>query len=133
MERLTFKVNGAYYVKDPRHLYDDTWELVQKLGAIEDLLEKYQINDIEELEIMQENKKYKEIEEELGINLITLEKALKEGVYTIHSNGERRIPCLAYNGAVGYILDFMYEQEAQYILSDYGKTWSLDWSELEND
>ena len=72
------------------------------------------------------------IEEKLDIDLITLEKALKEGVYTIHSNGERRIPCLAYNGAVGYILDFKYEQEAQYILSDYGKTWALNKEELEN-
>ena len=80
------------------------------------------------------NKKYKQLEKKLGIDLITLEKALKEGVYTIHSNGERRIPCLAYNGAVGYILDFMYEQEAQYILSDYGKTWWLEKpkEELEN-
>ena len=37
MSRLTYKVNDAYYVKDPRHLYDDTWELVQELGKLEDL------------------------------------------------------------------------------------------------
>lgn len=37
MSRLTMKVNDAYYVKDPRHLYDDTWELVQELGRLEDL------------------------------------------------------------------------------------------------
>ena len=37
MSRLTKKVNDAYYVKDPRHLYDDTWELVQELGKLEDL------------------------------------------------------------------------------------------------
>lgn len=85
------------------------------------------------LEIMQENKKYKEIEEELGIDLITLEKALKYGVYTIHSNGKKIYPCLTYNGAVGYILDFKYEQEAQYILSDYGKTFALTKEELENE
>ena len=87
------------------------------------------------IRLTRKNKKYKQLEKKLGIDLITLGKALKEGVYTIHSNGERRIPCLAYNGAVGYILDFMYEQEAQYILSDYGNTWWLEKpkEELENE
>ena len=33
------------------------------------------------LEIMQENKKYKKLEEELGIDLIILFKALKDGVW----------------------------------------------------
>ena len=74
-----------------------------------------------------------DIEEELGIDLITLFKALEEGIYTIRSNSKRRYPFLTYNGAVGYILDFQYEQEAQYILSDYGKTWALTKEELEED
>lgn len=85
------------------------------------------------IRLTRKNKKYKQLEKKLGIDLITLEKALKEGVYTIHSNGERRTPCLAYNGAVGYILDFIFEQEAQYILSDYGKDWALTKEELKDD
>ena len=116
MERLTKRVcyDGEYMYGSIGIACDDEQYLEKvynKLGRLEDL------------------------EEELGIDLITLEKALKEGVYTIHSNGERRIPCLAYNGAVGYILDFKYEQEAQYILSDYGKTWWLEKpkEELENE
>lgn len=57
MSRLTYKVNDAYYVKDPRHLYDDTWELVQELGRLED------------------------IEDELGCPLDVVFKALKDGIY----------------------------------------------------
>lgn len=72
-----------------------------------------------------------DIEEELGIDLITLFKALKEGIYTIRSNGKKRYPFLTYNGAVGYIFDFMFEQEAEYILSDYGGTWSLTKKDVE--
>ena len=51
MSRLTYKVNDTYYVNEPRHLYDDTWELVQVLGKLEDLMEKYEIEDLTDLEI----------------------------------------------------------------------------------
>ena len=71
-----------------------------------------------------------DIEEELGIGLITLFKALENGIYTIRSNGKKRYPCLIHNSAVGYVFDFMFDQEAQYILSDYGKTWALTQEEL---
>ena len=73
---------------------------------------------------------YEDIKEELGIGLITLFKALEEGIYTIRSNGKKRYPCLIHNSAVGYVFDFMFDQEAQYILSDYGKTWALTKEEL---
>lgn len=82
---------------------------VQKLGQLED------------------------IEKELGIDLLTLFQALKEGIYTIHSHGERLDPCLAYDRVIGYILDFQYEPEVECILSDYGKTWALTKEELEGE
>ena len=68
---------------------------------------------------MQENKKYKEIEKELGIDLITLFKAFKNGIY--------------YKGKDN-IINFCKVKESIYVkLKDYGKTWALDRSELEND
>lgn len=73
------------------------------------------------------------LEKYLGIDLITLFKALEDGIYTIRSKGKKRYPFLTYNNAVGYILDFEFEQEAQYILSDYGETWALTKEELEGD
>ena len=105
------KENGFYELEAGKEIYgeENGIRLVHIVGVIED------------------------IEDELGIDLITLQKALKDGIYTIRSKGERRYPCLTYNNAVGYILDFEYEQEAQYILSDYGKTWALTKEELEGE
>ena len=61
MSRLTYKVNDAYYVKDPRHLYDDTWELVQELGRLED------------------------IEDELGCPLDVVFRAIENGIIIMGS------------------------------------------------
>lgn len=61
MSRLTKKVNDAYYVKDPRHLYDDTWELVQELGRLED------------------------IEDELGCPLDVVFRAIENGIIIMGS------------------------------------------------
>ena len=123
MERLTYKLDEPVSTKYLHFEYMRIADYDIDKGNYGRITDDRIYNKLGQLE---------DIEEELGIDLITLFKAIKEGVYTIHSNGERRIPCLAYNGAVGYILDFKYEQEAQYILSDYGKTWALTKEELEN-
>lgn len=61
---------------------------------------------------------YKSLEEELGIDLITLFKAFKNGIY--------------YKGKDNTI-NFCKIKESIYVkLKDYGKTWALDRSELEN-
>ena len=72
-----------------------------------------------------------DIEDYLGIDLITLFKALEEGIYTIRSKGKKRYPVLTHNNAVGYVFQFIFEPEGQYILIDYGETWALTKEELE--
>lgn len=103
------KENGCYVLKAGEEIYGEGngIRLVQIVGQYED------------------------IKEELGINLLTLFKALKEGIYTIHSKGKKRYPCLTYNNAVGYVFDFMFEQEGEYILSDYGATFSMTKKDVE--
>ena len=102
--------------------------------------------DLEQLE------KYKSIEEELGIDLITLFKALKDGFY------------IKYNGEIVHIfpdkhitINFWYKIinvfvppkffidckkgtnylsetiDEEYWFKDYGKTWALTKEELENE
>ena len=71
-----------------------------------------------------------DIEEELGIDLITLFKALKDGIYV---NGEKEHVLLFYD------MDFFNKTSFQlhasnginYYFKDYGKTWTLTKEELE--
>lgn len=55
MNRLTrpFKNNKSIYTpyNDERNLTSIVWNLCQKLGQLEDLMEKYNIDDLVELEI----------------------------------------------------------------------------------
>lgn len=89
------------------------------------------------LEIMQENKKYKEIEEELGIDLITLFRALTKGIYIKddklidHLTGLQLDLSLITN-EYSFYCDYYIQY---YRLKDYGKTWWLEKpkEELEND
>ena len=110
MERFTFKVNDSYYVKEPRHLYDDTWELVQSLG------------------------KYEELEEELGIDLITLFKAIsnEQGIWKKDFETKDFV-----NRRAMLTCEFgkwrIYDKEWIYEVKDYGKTWALTREELENE
>ena len=86
---------------------DNTAEIVDKLGQLED------------------------IEEELGIDLITLFKALKNGVWFKDKNSEVRY---SFN-----ITNYVGEKRIQIgdetfrRFQDYGKTWALTKEELSND
>lgn len=116
-----------------------------KLGQLEDILEKYNIDTNDELEVLckyvedvkhwkaiHEEKmlEIKRIEEELGIDLITLFKALKNGIYWKDDNGK-----LYYFDLKGSVLDFNEKMIVDnpiddiygetFLLKDYGKTWSL--------
>ena len=121
MNRLTYKVNGHYYFDN----LDDLIDASNKLGQLED------------------------IEEELGIDLILLFKALKDGLfYKLDSEKyiyrwnvgiipEARIivdyknkhlmlisePTI-YSGDDWSLREYLY-------FSDYGKTWALKKEELE--
>lgn len=79
--------------------------------------------------ILETIKEYKIIEKELGIDLITLFKALKDGIYV---NGEKVDVLLFYD------MDFFNKTSFQlhasnginYYIKDYGKTWALTKEEL---
>ena len=86
------------------------------------------------------------IEEKLGIDLITLFKALRDGIWT---NQEQRfgdekqgkirffqVRLLLEENAIGCIYISMWKGEEiirTLYLKDYGKTWALTKEELEND
>ena len=120
-----------------------------KLGKLEDLMEKYDIKNLSMVESAfisfitdfdkQERNYFSEIktiEEELGIDLITLFKALKNGAY-IPFYGQvvsldrykidianKRFIAKHFNGN---------EWEEALDFKDYGKTWALTKEELENE
>lgn len=94
------------------------------------------------------------IEQELGIDLITLCKALKDGFYSVRKFGKNK--SITFNNAkrsddLVYIMVVDYEMKEirwshnyssdchnplryhSYKFKDYGKTWALTEEELEND
>lgn len=117
-----------------------------KLGQLEDILEKYNIDTNDELEVLckyAEDVKHwmseiKRIEEELGIDLITLFKALKNGIYWKDDNGK-----IYYFDLKGSVLDFNEKMIVDnpiddiygetFLLKDYGTTWALTKEGLENE
>ena len=80
---------------------------------------------------------YKSLEEELGIDLITLFKALKDGIWYKCINGNLyRIPysCLnlSYSDTYGLWVEYHKQLDGLRVhLKDYGKTWALSRNELE--
>ena len=79
---------------------------------------------------------YQDIEEELGIDLITLFKALKNGFYGKTWNGKIK-HYTSKTHDFGFdtkrLLTFStgYEIDDEYAIKDYGKTWALTRKELE--
>lgn len=97
-------------------------------------------------EICKRQCEIEDLEDEIGIDLITLFKALKNGVYLKDKNGNCRYAKVTL---ISQVEDrFSYSQEEMKILGfclmeqeygedcffkDYDKTWSLTKEELEND
>ena len=85
--------------------------------------------------------KYEDIEEELGIDLTTLFKALKNGYWYKKNNnivcakstiGHTYMHCLYLCDNGWYInTNDMYDYTIDIALKDYGKTWALTKEELE--
>ena len=82
------------------------------------------------------------IEEEIGIDLITLFKALKNGFYYIDKNKHiyTMKPTKGNGGAMNFyacleciIAEDTYGDQYIYSLKDYGKVWALTKEELENE
>ena len=119
MNRLTKKaqfVRNLITGKEIKYISNESDQMcVDKLGALED------------------------IEEELGIDLITLFKALKKGVYVKFDSyfgniGELDIKIVKDNATgICYRNKKWYLQEEETLVKDYGKTWALTKEELEND
>ena len=72
---------------------------------------------------------YAEIEEELGIDLITLFKALKNGCY-VKPWAEIKHSYEIRTGSDNIHLFLLDENNNDYSLKDYGKTWALKKEEL---
>lgn len=87
------------------------------------------------LRIMAEMRQYKTIEKELGIDLVTLFKAFKNGVY-VKEIGRMTTVWKLVNDDGGTCLgawhnDFEKEYNTIFLhLKDYGKTWALTKEEL---
>ena len=85
-----------------------------------------------------------DIEEELGIDLLTLFKALKNGIY-LKFGSEKNIGVYYEHTAIlprhfdkdykGYFIDLQLELSINFnfYFKDYGKTWALTKEELEED
>ena len=82
--------------------------------------------DLDQLE------EYRKIEEEIGIDLITLFEALKNGIFVAYDSsfGMANKPKIKItkDTATGicYRNKKWYIQEDETLIKDYGKTWSLD-------
>lgn len=126
MNRLTKNLHNQYndywYREDLDQVFDKEQIVLTKLGQYEDL------------------------EEELGVDLITLFKALKNGVWTnqeqYYGDEEQgkirffKVRLLLEEKAIGCIHNSMWkgtEVIRTLYLKDYRKTWSLDKEELENE
>lgn len=104
--RLTYKINDKEYAP----CKNTGWKTFDKLGQLED------------------------IEEELGIDLITLVKALKNGAWTKFNNEISKCDECEYEMLDIYIYFYWNNgKHLVFLLSDYGKTWALTREELKND
>ena len=70
-----------------------------------------------------------DIEEELGIDLITLFKALKDGIYKKGRNSLKGL--ILYSKMP--MFSFYHKTIDAELIEDYGKTWALTREELENE
>jgi hypothetical protein len=85
-------------------------------------------------EIVKKLSDLEDIEEELGIDLVTLFKALKNGVYVKTKEGVSKhftVHLMKWQQTSTYC--FYYRPYSHIWLKDYGKTWALTKEELEND
>ena len=117
LEELRFQVgNITYYTKD---LQRTTFE-VRDSGLFE-IIE----NDLEVLE------KYKQIEKELGIDLITFVSAFKNGIYCLE-HGDEIVYLEPYYLGMDTFGEWHWTADTTFkCLKDYGKTWALTKEELE--
>ena len=122
MNRLTKKNDIGYFPTYERETKENYYDLIHKLGKLED------------------------IEEELGIDLLTLFRALKNGIYLkfgsekntgvgVYYEHRAILPRHFDKDYKGYFIDLQLELSINFnfYFKDYGKTWALTKEELENE
>lgn len=133
--RLTKKSDKlGYCLRNSHFRVNQCWK---KLGHLEDVLEKYNLEDATDLDLeIRANRdkvyKYENIEKELGIDLITLIKAISNGVWVKTKNDISKHLTVALkkrHHTKEYWL--FYRPYSHIYLKDYGKTWALTREELE--
>ena len=128
MSRLTRKIKG-YYSVDLRTCLPMEYEQIENSNACVDKLGKLE-----------------DIEEQLGVDLITLFKALRNGIWTNQEQwyGDEKqgkirffqVRLLLEENAVGCIYNSMWKGEEvirTLYFKDYSKTWALTKEELEDE
>lgn len=103
-----------------------TREKIKELATLEKHNVLMTYNEHKELKLGQ----LEDIEDELGIDLITLFKALK-GIYVKPNNIYVGSPYLCFSENENRELEFQFKVvDTWYKVKDYGKTWALDKKEL---
>ena len=130
--RLTSKLEDNWYCVDFVKSEEETYRnAINKLGQLEDVLEKYDMDNIKKLSVHLELlRKLTNIKNDLGIDLVTLFKALRSGIHIIDDG-------YPYNDRV----DLIYSSSTPcgfkgkisdhcVFFKDYGQTWTLTKEEL---
>lgn len=146
MGRIT-KINGMNYIVGNQNCDYDVQlgsayqQCVNKLGQLEDLMEKYSIPNVAYLEkCIQKHDELGEIEEELGCPIELYYKMCIKGteLYSLpHSDviqwRHQYIYHKDFEGNAVFCLMINSTLTPLYYVKDYGKTWALTKEELEND
>lgn len=110
-------------------------EIITRLNiAISNSIEKEKYDELKD--IIKDLIPYAELEEELGIDLITLFKAMKNGIWIKRTNkfGEVFYDREEVSSFSFYFKEIYVEHECEYqypyALKDYGVTWALTKEEL---
>ena len=132
MDRLTKKIENPQYSNDYDILCAHNYHAINKLGRLEDLMEKYKIEDIEMLEkIIIRHDMYNKLEEQLGCPLKVFFEALKNGFYDEYGNWYKADDfSLNYDWLLSNPNDkyLAFDVEYNYLefkLTDYKNTWWL--------
>lgn len=143
---LGYKGSGEYDTDNTKDMpINNIWKAINKLGKLEDILEKYAIVDLEQLDKRLEKsvtdftylgygkrevKDYYNIEQKLGIDLITFFTALENGFY--YKSGNTYCWTSAkWAWCIGR--DYFKIQGQKYYFKDIGITWALKLEDFKND
>lgn len=116
MNRLTKKYSNGYLPQYERETKENYYDLVYKLGQLEDI---------------------EDIKEELGIDLITFSKVLKQKF--VFNKEKIKVDLLTiffdFETNKLYIYGYIKNtfEDVRLYAKDYGKTWALTKEELEDD